>query len=155
MIHVLTADGSIARLYEVSGEKRVLREIADFGNSIAALHERDLVSSRPGRTYNRTSGSRQAFEASSEKQHLTHRWLSGVAQSLQPLLASRDCQCLILVASPRLLSEFRALLPKPLQKKVLVEYSRNLAGLPLTTLNIRLRPSVLSAVRLLAEGPMK
>jgi protein required for attachment to host cells len=155
MIHVLTADGSIARLYEVSGEKRVLREIADFGNSIAALHERDLVSSRPGRSYNRTSGSRQTFEASSEKQHLTHRWLSGVAQSLQPLLASRDCQCLILVASPRLLSEFRALLPKPLQKKVLVEYSRNLAGLPLTTLNIRLRPSVLSAVRLLAEGPMK
>ena len=117
MIHVLTADGSIARLYEVSGEKRVLREIADFGNSIAALHERDLVSSRPGRSYNRTSGSRQTFEASSEKQHITHRWLSGVGQSLQPLLASRDCQCLVLVASPRLLSEFRALLPKALQKK--------------------------------------
>ncbi len=82
-----------------------------------------------------------------------------VAQSLHTLpaslLASRDCQCLILVASPRLLSEFRVLLPKALQKKVLVEYSRNLARLPLTTLNIRLRPSVLSAVRLLAEGPMK
>lgn len=155
MIHVLTADGSIARLYEVSGEKRVLREIADFGNSIAALHERDLVTSRPGRASNRASGSRQAYEASSEKQLLTHRWLAGVAQSLQPLLASRDCQCLILVASPRLLSEFRALLPKSLQKKVLVEHSRNLAGLPLSTLNVRLRPAVLSAVRLLAEGPMK
>jgi len=155
MIHVLTADGSIARLYEVSGEKRVLREIADFGNAIAKLHERDLVSSRPGRSYNRTSGARQTLVGSSEKQHLTHRWLSAVAQSLAPLLASRDCQCLILVAAPRLLSEFRELLPKAVQKKVLVEYSRNLAGLPIATLNLRIRPSVLSAVRLLAEGPMK
>ena len=58
MIHVLTADGGIARPYEVSGEKRVLREIADFGNSIAALYERDIVSSRLGRTYNRASGAR-------------------------------------------------------------------------------------------------
>ena len=155
MIHVLTEDGRVARLYEVSGPKRDLREIVDFGNAVANLHERDLVSSKPGRTFNRASGARQTFtDASTEKKHLTHRWLSGVAKSLQPLLASRNCQCLILVASPRLLSEFRALLPKSVQSKVLVEHTRNLVGLPITTLNKRLRPSVLSAVRQLAEGPM-
>ena len=41
MIHVLTADGSIARLYEVSGEKRVLREIADVGVSHVLAGRRD------------------------------------------------------------------------------------------------------------------
>ncbi len=155
MIHVLIADGSIARLYEVSGPARALSEIVDFGNAIAKLHERDLVSSKPGRSFNRNSGGRQTFAPhATEKQHLTHRWLGGVAQALQPLLRSRDSEGLILVASPRLLAEFRPLLPKALRAKVLVEYARNLAGLPIATLTQRLRPTVLSAVRLLAEGPM-
>ena len=153
MIHVLTADGSVARLYEVSGTNRALREIVDFGNAIAKLHERDLVSSKPGRSFNRNSGGRQTFAPhASEKQHLTHRWLAGVAKSLQPLLDSRDSQGLVLVASPRLLAEFRPLLPKAVQSKVLGEYARNLAGLPVATLTQRLRPTVVAAQRRLLPG---
>lgn len=151
MIHVLTVDGSVARLYEVTGARPPLKEIVDFGNSVARLYERDLVSSPPGRAANRAAGVHQAFEPLvSAKRHATQQWLRGMGQLLATLIDKRSGG-LILVASPRLLADLRQLLPSQVKKRIVSEYGRNLSGLPRRELAERLAATITAAQRRIAQ----
>lgn len=150
MIHILTVDSSVARLYEVTGTRPPLKEIVDFGNEVASLHERDLVTSRPGRSLNRSAGIHQAFEPASAKQVATHRWLKDMSALLGSLIGG-TAGGLVVVASPRLQAELQPLLPASLRRKQVVQYGRNLSGLSATRLAERLAATIATMERRLGE----
>ncbi len=139
MLHLLIADNAAARLFQAPDSNRSITEIYTFINPAARVHERDIVSSRPGRMINRVAGIHQSFEPeTSARHHVLAAWVHSLKKPLRALLSERKSEGLIVVASPRLL----AALKNELRKHVTIqgELARNLAGLSASTLDKRLRP---------------
>lgn len=148
MFHVLIADGMTVRVYETNPTADALHELAVFHNRVAHQHERDLVTSRPGRVVNRAAGIRQSYDPKvTAKQYQTQRWLKLVGVQLQLLLASQRSDAVILVASPRLLAELRRHLPARVRALIHAEFARDLVHLPQNVLAQRLQPTVRAAAR--------
>ena len=148
MFLAILADNQTLRVIEVAPIGMALREVAEFRNRAAACHERDLVTARPGRVFNRAAGTRQAYEPkTSAKQTLTRRWLKAVGVQVQSLLSERGVQALILVAAPRMLAEMRRALPASVLTQVRAQLARDLIHQPNMILRKRLQPCVRAAMR--------
>lgn len=148
MIHVLIADQKRLRVFESGANAAELNELAVFQNRSAALHERDLVSDRPGRVMNGSGMIRHAYEPkTTERQMTLERWMKEIGGPLQDLLTSHDCKAVVLVASPRLLAALRNRLPVAVQSLIRVELRRDLAKLPANQLQKRVHDSIVKAVR--------
>jgi len=154
MLHVLIADSAVARLFETADANEPLKEIFMFVNPAARLHERDIVSSRPGRMINRAAGIHQSFDPeTSARSHALVRWVQSLHAPLRALLNEHDSDGLILVAAPRLLAALRSKLQK--RVKIRGELARNLAGQPVSSFAKRLQPLLRSAaVRLRPDLPI-
>jgi protein required for attachment to host cells len=148
MIHILVADQKRLRVFESGANAAVLNELAVFQNRAAALHERDLVSDRPGRVMNGSGRVRHAYEPKTSERHMTlERWMRGIGGPLQDLLTSHDCKAVVLVAAPRLLAALRNRLPVAIQSLIRAELRRDLAKLPANQLKKRVHDSIVEAVR--------
>lgn len=148
MFHVLIVDGMTVRVYETTPTGNTLHEFAAFHNPVAHQHERELVTSRPGRVVNRAAGFRQSFDPKvTAKEYQTQRWLKLVGVQLQLLLANRRSDAVILVASPRILAELRRHLPAKVRALIHAEFARDLVHLPQNVLAQRLQPTVRAAAR--------
>jgi protein required for attachment to host cells len=148
MIHALVADTRSIRIFEGAGRTGAPWEIAVLRNAAAGRHERDLISDRPGRVINGPSGRPQAYERkASAKQHAMQVWLKQIGPSLRELIESRDCDRLVLVASPRMLGNLRKSLPASLRKLVAGEMPLDLTKASVADLKKRLRPAMAAAAR--------
>ena len=146
MIHAIVADSRTVRVFEGSPAGRALAEVAVFRNRAAGHHERDLVSARPGRVINRASGAHQAYEPRVRaSQHVMQTWLRAIGPSLKGLLEARSNESLVLVASPRMLTQLRKALPAAVSKRVTGELRLDLAQQPLGELKKRLQPALRAA----------
>ena len=145
MIHAIVADARTVRVFEGSPPGRALAEIAVFRNR-AGHHERDLVSDRPGRVVNSASGAHQAYEPKVRaSQHVMQNWLRSIGPSLGALLEARSNESVVLVASPRMLTQLRRALPAAVSKRVTAELRLDLAQQPLGALKKRLQPALQAA----------
>jgi protein required for attachment to host cells len=147
MFHVIVADGHAVRVFETDSKGAVLYELVVYRSQVGR-HERDLVAARPGRVINRAAGIRQTFDPKvSAKQRLTQRWMKLVGLQLEPFLASRGSEGVILVAGPRMLADLRRLLPAETRARIRAEIARDLAHQPKVALRKRLQPVVRAAAR--------
>ena len=132
-IHALVADGGKARLLRVTGPRlhRELAELETFENPSAHLHVHEMVSDRPGRSF---EGSGHGGGSASHVRHgvgedydphiteIEH-YVGRIADRLVGLHRSKQLEALVLVAEPRLLGVMRAKLPAELHKLIVREIS--------------------------------
>lgn len=150
MLHILVMDTATARLFMTAGPHKPLVPVCEFVNPAGRAHERDLVSSRPGRVFNRVAGIHQAFEpAMSARNHALVAWLRSLLKPLQSVMRTYNSEGLVLVAAPRLLAAGRRTLGK--QLTVRAEFARNLTHLPPLALGQRLQ-ATLKTVRTKARA---
>ena len=113
MFHILVINSSAARLFEATRSDAPLVEVYDFINPPGHMHDRDLVSARPGRMLNRAAGIHQSLgQRTSTRVHAIARWTHSLGKPIHDLLVARDSRGLVIVGSPRLIAAARAALPK-------------------------------------------
>lgn len=142
-VRILVADDANARLYELPNPHAldgagndVLTLVAELSDPTAHLHDRDLLSDRPGRKLDRAplqSGRRGATarhgtgEGPQPRLEAAKQFVQRIALRLQQAEAVRPVDQLVLVAAPRMLGLLRAGLPAALRAQVVDEVHRDLA----------------------------
>lgn len=127
---VLIADGARARVLEASGPGRGLEETgAEMEGTTKPA--RDLVTSRPGRTFDIGGPGRHAMESPTDpKVHAEAEFLRGVIARLDDEAKTDAFDRLILVAPPKALATLRQNLPKRLSDRVTGELAKDLTNIP-------------------------
>ena len=128
---VVVADRAHAHVYETPRPGATLERIATIGNPNARLHERDLGTYAPGRSFNRSAGIHQTYATEhTRKQHEAERFARVVGKTVALSLRSARCGGVVLVASPRLLSAIRRSLSKATREKIVREIPKDLVHRP-------------------------
>jgi hypothetical protein len=148
MIHVIVADTRTLRIFEAPSAENALREAVVYHNIAAVRHERDLVSDRPGRVINRAAGVHQTYEPRVHaREHAMQQWLRTSGTQLSELLEAHGNQCVVLVASPRMLAQLKSALPASVRRRIYAQVPLDLARAKPAELSIRLRPAIRTAIR--------
>lgn len=128
---VVVADRAHAHVYETPRLGDDLLRVATLGNPNARLHERDLMTYAPGRSFNRNSGQRQAFAPrETARQHDSAQFARVVGKTVELSIKSNKCDGVVLIAAPRMLSAIRRSLPKAVTDKVVCEIPKDLVHQP-------------------------
>lgn len=147
MYQIVVVDSRLARIFRTPGPGRKFEAVRELANPGASRHERDLVTSRPGRVFNRVAGVRQALAVQSERRRQTQNWWRSVGRSLSGPLAAPDADGLLLVAGPRAAESILAVMrPGPDRDRLLV-HRRNLADQSVAELQRRLQAALQSMAR--------
>lgn len=119
-IRILVADQSEARFYDLVGHADVTL-VGRLEDPLARLHDRDLVSDRPGRKFDRaplTAGRRGATPRhatggeSSPRKHEAESFARRIAAELERARQRGDFEGLIVMSGPGFLGLLRAALPE-------------------------------------------
>lgn len=137
---VVVADEAQADLYELGSKNELLRRIGGLRDPKARLHERDLVTDRPGRVFDRAPGpgARRGTvarhgtggERSAHRQGV-HRFAARIVQRLERDRIAGHFEALVLIAGPRFLGELRAGMDENLRRLTVAEVPRDLVHRPL------------------------
>lgn len=126
-IWVLVADSGRARLFQASGVKAPLEEQTDLVMPIARLQEQDLVSDRPGRSFDSAGEGRHAMEPSTPAKEVeSDRFAARIAALLDSERLAGAYTRLVLVAPPRFLGQLRDALSDPVRALVSAELNKDL-----------------------------
>lgn len=151
MIHAIVADTRRVRVFEAVSDCAPL-ELAVFANPAGGKPERDLVSDRPGRVINTTSGAHQALQShATAREHALQLWLKHIGEPLRELLEERSSAAIVLFASPRLLPMLRRRLPSSLRHLVHKEVALDLAHQPSGALRKRIAPVIRAVEKTLSK----
>ena len=132
---ILIADQAEARSYEVAEIGGAMRRVGEMKNPKARLHNRDLVSDRPGRVFDHAAGEGQRRGAvahhavggeETPKRHDALAFASHIVQSLQSARHAREFDRLVIVAGPRFMGLLRAAVPGHLSDIVVAEVTKDL-----------------------------
>lgn len=127
---VLVAENSRARLFDWQSQD-VLHEISDLSHPESRLHERDLVSDKPGRIFDGAGEGRHARQApTSAKHHESQTFAKEIVAMLEQSRCRNEFEHLVIMAAPQFLGQLREEMPPSLQKTVLHEIDKNLAQHP-------------------------
>ena len=130
MIWVVAADSEYARVLEAPTAKGELTEINTLVCSTARQHEQDLVSDRPGRTFDRAGGGRHSMEPTEHaKRTEAVRFAKQIADHIEKGWSQKKYQRLVLIAPPAFLGHLRASLNNNAAKAVSLEIDKNLVRL--------------------------
>lgn len=113
---LLVANSSLARIFKVQ-KRQSLIELEVLEHPESRLHDRDLVSDKPGRGFESTGSSRHSMEPqTSPKQLEFMTFAKNIAHYLEEARLKGDFNRLYLVASPTLLGLLRqSLYPSTMQ----------------------------------------
>ena len=141
---VVVADRSEARIYAADGAIARLTLRATLRNPSARKPERELVSDRAGRKFNRGAGIRQAVASHSTARRASgERFAKAVATLAGRRLASGERFALI--AAPRFLALIEAALPLAARARLTRTLARDAVHEPQAQLRARLQRSLLGA----------
>ncbi|HEY9032471.1 MAG TPA: host attachment protein [Pseudomonadales bacterium] len=128
---VLVAESSRARLFHWQS-KDVLHEIDSFSHPASRLHEQDLASDKPGRTYDSAGAGRHAEQPPTDaKTHEAQVFARQLAERLESSRTHQDFDQLIVIAAPHFLGQLRHSMGAALQQTVIHELDKNLVQQPL------------------------
>lgn len=128
---VLIADGSRARILYTTSGLEDLSPVEDkvFRNSHPRLQ--DILSDRPGRTFDSVGAGRHAMAYSSDARREDERaFATRLGAALQESLRSNGFDQLVIVAAPRMLGDLRDKLPADVRKTVKAEIAKDLTHVP-------------------------
>jgi protein required for attachment to host cells len=130
---VLVADGARAKLYRNEGPGKGLRPAMEqefTGNNQAT---RDLVSDKPGRTFDSAGAGRHAKEPPTDPHRKAKEdFARQMAQVVGGAAGSFDR--LIVVAPPQALGDLRSAFPEAVRSKITGELNKDLTHLPVNEL---------------------
>lgn len=134
-VRIVVADRAQARFYDLAPPESELRPCGLLEDETAHLHDRDLVSDRPGRVFDHapagegrrgavahhaTDGERRPRKH--EAQNFAHR----IAQRLESDERNGAFDRIVVIAGPPFLGVLRAALPQALLGKVAAEVPKDL-----------------------------
>jgi protein required for attachment to host cells len=126
-IWVLVADSGRARLFEASGAKAPLQEQTDLVMPSARLQEQELVSDRPGRSFDSRGEGRHAMEPTTPAKEVeSNRFAARIAALLDSGRVAGNYTRLILVAPPAFLGQLRDALSEQVRALVTNELDKDL-----------------------------
>jgi protein required for attachment to host cells len=134
-IRIVVADQAEARFYDTESADPHLRASGHLSNPDARLHERDLVSDRPGRVFDRATppGGRRgavSHHATGGERTAHRRTAEGfarrIALELQSALREGQFDRVVLMANPRFLGMLRQELPEQLERCVVAQVPKDL-----------------------------
>lgn len=138
-IWVLVANGSYAALLSAPSPTSPLEEIATFDNPDARAKAMDLISDRPGRSFDSHGEGRHAMEVEDNpKQQGQIRFAKLLSDYLEEGRAAQKFDRLVVVASPAFLGVLRTYFDAPLSSLILLEVDKDYTSLSPEELRTRL-----------------
>jgi protein required for attachment to host cells len=134
-VRIVVADRSEARFYDMTRSDGPLRPSGRMANAAAHLHERDLVSDRPGRVFDRAARAHTRREASAHHATGGERtarrqealgFARRVARRLGVDLRQDRFDRIVLMAGPASLGLLRAAFPDPIRRHIACEVRKDL-----------------------------
>ena len=114
---IVVASAARARVFEVVGRKKPLKECFDLVHPEERMYRRDFNTDRPGRAYDRVGGQRHAVEAPADPKE---KEAAGFARELVDRLErernERHFDAVYLVSPPRFLGLLRGRMGNGLRK---------------------------------------
>lgn len=139
---ILVADGTQARLLYNDGPGRGIKPFFEEVLHGRNLPGREIMSDRPGRTFDSFGQGRHAKEPPSDPREVEkRRFAHELAAMLDDALKRGKFDRLVLVAPPKALGQLRAELSKPVRARVSAELGKDL-----THLSVRELPQHLASV---------
>jgi len=127
---VVVADSSRARIFLAESPVAPLAEIKAFENPQGRMHDRDITSDLPGRSFDSMGNGRHAMEPHTDPRHeLVVEFARQIAAYLDAGRNNNDYEQLALVAAPSFLGLLREQLNDQLSKLVSYELDKNLSQL--------------------------
>ncbi len=150
-MRILVANESAALFYDVSDSAEGLQLAGKISDPLARLHDRDLVSDRPGRRADHApiqSGRRGAtprHATSSEHDAHVHEietFARQVAHELEAARGAGQFDRLVIMAGPKFLGMLRAVLPTGVKATVASEVPKDLVNHPVQAIREHLPESL-------------
>jgi protein required for attachment to host cells len=124
---IVVADQAEAVFYDLASLEKRPREVARISDPVAHLHERDMVSDRPGRSHTRVGSARFAIEREHEpRRQEAARFAKRIARRLDEARRKGEFEDLIVVAGPPFLGVMRAELSRLTRARVVHEVPKDL-----------------------------
>jgi protein required for attachment to host cells len=132
---ILVADQAEAVFYDLPSLEAVPHEVLRVSDPAAHLHDRDLVSDRPGRAYESVGGARHAIEREADpRQRAAERFAKRIARRLDETRRKGEFEQLIVIAGPPFLGMLRAAMSRPTRGLVAHEIRKDLVHGPVEVL---------------------
>ena len=124
---VVVVDHQEAHAFANDGPGRGLQPVAGLSFRTHLKAGRDIMSDKPGRSFESGSAARHAVEPKTEPhREAGRRFINRVVDALKAASEKSEFDRLVVIAPPRALGEFRKLLPAPLKGKVVGETAEDL-----------------------------
>jgi len=141
-IRIVVADQAEAIFYDAPSLDARPEEVGRITDPAAHLHDRDLGSDRPGRSYESVGGARHAIE----RENGPHwqeavRFARRISCRLDDALRKGEFDELIVVAGPPFLGLMRSELSRPARERVVHEIRKDLVHGPVEALRRHLPAS--------------
>ena len=125
-IAIIVADSAHAKFFLKAGKNAPLEEIIGWINQRGRDHERDLVTSRPGRTLDRQGGALHSMDPrTSTKTHQAMEFAKHLSLELEKYAAQGKFKQLIIIAAPKFLGMIRQHLSPNIKQKIIYEVDKN------------------------------
>ena len=132
---VVVAESARARIFASSGTKGKLREVADLSHPESRLHDRDLASDGPGRSFDSHGQGRHSMEPATDPQDREAQiFATEIAREIDCGHDEASFDSLVLVAPPKFLGRLRSELSKSARNVLVAELDKNLVESDVKTL---------------------
>lgn len=127
-VWVIVANSTHAKIYKAESNKS-LKEISRFEHPASRLHEQDLVSSKPGRTYESVGPARHAVEPkTSAKDQEFINFARQLSTHLDQSREKGEFSALYVVASPNFLGHLRQEFSSQINKLIAGEVVKDMTA---------------------------
>ncbi len=141
-IRIVVADQAEAIFYDAPSLDARPKEVGRISDPVAHLHDRDLGSDRPGRSYESVGGARHAIERENDPRwQEAVRFARRISCRLDDALQKGEFDELIVVAGPPFLGLMRSELSRPARERVVHEIRKDLVHGPVEALRRHLPAS--------------
>lgn len=124
---VIVADASRARIFSAEKSFSALEQIEEINHPEGRLHDQDLNSDRPGRSFDSAGDGRHALgKEVPPKKHEAQRFAKALCDRLNNARATGLFEKLYIVASPSFLGNMRNCMNDVTQKAIAGELDKNL-----------------------------
>lgn len=139
---VVAANGSQAKLFRMVKFPK-LEEIEVFEHPESRLRNQDLVSAKPGRTFESTSMARSAYEsATSPHQEELKKFAKYLGEHLSSELDKKSFSRLYIMANPSFLGLLRQHLNDKTEGVIIAEIGKDMTGQPISYIEDHLKAMV-------------
>lgn len=127
---ILVADSSRARIFTTESSKAPLIELKELDHAESRMHERDLTSDLPGRSYDSVGQGRHDMEPSTAVKEIeAQAFARELADYLENGVKQKRCNRLVIAAAPAFLGLLREKISERIRGIVRYEFDKNFTQL--------------------------